>query len=82
MAKQEGVYIAGMIGYDHFPNNDIMLRHYNGPGEVWWAADVLESDHGKGQMLLSTLRIIENLGKDPVAEKILMNIISYSLSKN
>jgi len=82
MAKQEGVYIVGMIGYDHFPNNDIMLRHYNGPGEVWWAADVLESDHGKGQMLLSTLRIIENLGKDPVAEKILMNIISYSLSKN
>mgnify|MGYP007000133995 len=50
MAKQEGDYIAGLIGYDHFPNNDIMVRHYNGPGEVWWAADVLEAELGKGKM--------------------------------
>ena len=28
MSKIEGDYIAGMIGYDHFPNNDIMVRHY------------------------------------------------------
>ena len=77
MAKQEGVYIAGLIGYAHFPNNDIMLRHYNGPGKVWWAADVLETRMGQGKMLLSTLQIINNLGKDPVADKILFNIINY-----
>lgn len=77
MVKQEGAYIAGLIGYDHFPNNDIMLRHYNGPGEVWWAADVLETRMGQGKMLLSTLQIINYLGKDPVADKILFNIINY-----
>jgi hypothetical protein len=81
MCKQEGTYIAGMIGYDHFPNNDIMLRHYNGPGEVWWAADVLEANIGNGQLLMSTLRIIDFLGKDPVAEKILFNMMNYAASK-
>ena len=77
MAKQKGDYIAGLIGYDHFPNKDNMLRHYIGPGEVWWAADVLETPFGKGKMLLSTLRIVEFLDKDPVAEKLLYNIINY-----
>ena len=77
MAKQEGAYIAGLIGYDHFPSNDIMVRHYNGPGEVWWAADVLETRMGQGKMLLSTLQIINYLGKDPVADKLLFNIINY-----
>ena len=78
MSKQEGTYIAGMIGYDHFPNNDIMVRHYNGIGEVWWAADVLETSLGRGTMLLSTLLIIENLGKDPVADKLLSNMMQFS----
>lgn len=78
MSKIKGDYIAGLIGYDHFPNNEIMRRHYNGTGDVWWAADVLETEFGKGKMLLSTLRIIEFLGKDPVADKLLYNIINYA----
>jgi len=78
MAKQKGSYIAGLIGYDHYPNQDIMLRHYNGPGETWWAADVLEAPTGKGKMLLSTLDIINNLGVDPVADKILYNMIEFA----
>ncbi len=78
MSKQEGNYIAGMIGYDHFPNNDEMLRHYNGPGEVWAAADILETPFEKGTMLLSTMLIVENLGKDPVADKLLLNMIQFT----
>jgi hypothetical protein len=70
-----------MIGYDHFPNKDIMLRNYNGTGEVWWSADVLEASIGNGKMLLSTLQIIENLGKDPVADKLLLNMIKFSAKK-
>ncbi len=77
MAKQEGEIIAGIIGYDHFPNKDRMRRHYIGPGEVWYGADVLETKFGEGKMLLSTLRIVEFLDKDPVAEKLLYNIIDY-----
>lgn len=78
MSKQKGKYIAGMIGYDHFPNMDIMIRHYNGPGETWWAADVLEAEIGEGKMLLSTMDILTHLGSDPVAEKILFNMIEYA----
>ncbi len=77
LSKLKGEYIAGMIGYDHFPNNDVMVRHYNGPGEVWWAADVLQKNVGKGKMLLSTLRILNHLGKDPVAEMVLFNMINF-----
>ncbi|NQU54554.1 MAG: beta galactosidase jelly roll domain-containing protein [Bacteroidetes bacterium] len=78
MSKQKGKYIAGLIGYDHFPKMDIMIRHYNGPGETWWAADVLEAEIGNGKMLLSTLDILSHLGKDPVAEKILYNMINFA----
>jgi len=38
----------------------------------------LETDFGKGKMLLSTLRIIEFLDKDPVAEKLLYNMIEFA----
>lgn len=78
MSKQKGKYIAGMIGYDHFPNMDIMVRHYNGPGDTWWAADVLEAPMEKGTMLLSTLDLLSHLGRDPVAEKILYNMIEFA----
>ena len=78
MSKQKGTYIAGEIGYDHFPRLDIMVRHYNGPGETWWAADVLEANIGKGKMLLSTLDLLSNLGKDPVADKILFNMLEFA----
>jgi beta-galactosidase len=77
MSKQKGKYVAGLVGYDHFPNMDIMIRHYNGPGDTWWAADVLEAEIGNGRMLLSTLDLINHLDNDPVAEKILFNMINY-----
>ena len=78
MSKQKGKYIAGLIGYDHFPKMDIMIRHYNGPGETWWAADVLEAKIGEGKMLLSTMDILTHLGTDPVAEKLLFNMIEFA----
>ena len=52
-----------------------MQRHYNGIGDVLWAADVLLVEKGLGKMLYSTLKITENLGKDPVADKLLYNMI-------
>jgi len=73
----EGKYLTGVITYDQNKNMDIMLRHYNGIGDVLWAADVLLLEKGKGKMLFSTLKLTENLGKDPVAEKILFNMIDF-----
>ena len=75
MVRQEGEYICGVVTHDHFPHIDKMRRHYAGPGDVWWAADVLLALTGKGKMLLSTLKIIENLGRDPVADKVFFNMV-------
>jgi hypothetical protein len=78
MVRQEGEYICGVVSYDHFKDIDKMKRHYAGPGDVWWAADVLLTPMGKGMMLLSTLKLIENLGHDPVADKVLFNMIQIA----
>ncbi len=74
----EGNYLAGVITYDQNKNMDIRQRHYNGIGDVLWAADLLLVEKGNGKMLYSTLKIIENLGKDPVADKLLYNMISLN----
>lgn len=81
MMMQEGNIISGVVSYDHFKNVDKMLRHYPGPGDVWYGANVLEVSHGNGQMLLSTLDIISHLGTDPVAEKVLHNMMKHLQKK-
>ena len=77
MMMQKGEYIAGIMGYDHFPNQDIMVRHYNGIGDVFYGADVMTTPWGNGEMLFSTMDIITHLGKDPAAEKLLFNMIEF-----
>ena len=81
MVRQEGEYICGVVTYDHFKDIDKMKRHYAGPGDVWWAADVLLAPMGKGKMLLSTLKLIENLGRDPVADKVFFNMTQFAAKK-
>ncbi len=60
MVKLEGEYQCGVITYEHFPELDKMKRHYNGPGNVWWGADLSITPMGEGLLLLSTLLIINN----------------------
>jgi len=61
-------------------DNHSIDRNYLGLNEVWWGADLAAVPHGKGQMLLSTLRLKENLKTDPVAEKLLYNMIRWASS--
>ena len=37
--------------------------------------------HGAGRIVLNTLNIRENLGKDPVAERLLRNLLNYAAAK-
>ena len=67
--------IVGSIGFDWFSREHKM--HYSGPGASWWGADVAEVSLGKGRCIVSQLRLVGQLGKDPVAEKILGNLIRY-----
>jgi hypothetical protein len=71
--------IVGSIGYDWFPDYDLKKRHYYGQGDTWWGSDVANVSVGKGKCVVSTMRIIQNLGKDPVADKILYNMIDFMI---
>jgi beta-galactosidase len=72
-----GETVVGVVAFDWFPNYDRRKRHYYGPGDTWWGADVAVVPLGKGRCIASQLRLIGNLDKDPVADRILYNLIRY-----
>ena len=73
----KGNNIVQTVAFDRIPNGDILKRNYIGSGEVWSGSDLSIVKYGKGKMVLSTLKLIENLNYDPVSEIILLNIINY-----
>ncbi|MHC4351404.1 MAG: glycoside hydrolase family 2 protein [Planctomycetota bacterium] len=74
----DGKPIAGAIGFDFSPDFELSKRHYYGPGDVWWGTDVGVVPYGKGRCIMSQLRLVDNIGKDPVADKILFNMIEWT----
>jgi hypothetical protein len=72
-----GETIVAAVGYDWFPDYDLSKRHYYGPGDTWWGADVAIVPLGQGRCIASQLRLVENLGNDPAADKILFNLIRF-----
>jgi len=77
MIELESKAIVTVVANDNFPDMTLMKRHYIGTGDVWSGSDLSEVKHGKGSLLLSTMRIVPNLGDDPVADKLLLNLLSY-----
>jgi beta-galactosidase len=73
-----GETIAAAIGYDWYPEFDHSRRHYYGPGDTWWGADMTIVSVGTGRCIVSQLRLLDNVGKDPVADKILFNLIQFA----
>lgn len=67
--------IVASIGFKWFSEDHKL--HYSGPGQSWWGVDLAIVPHGKGRIVVSQLRIVENLGKDPVADKLLRNMIFH-----
>jgi hypothetical protein len=68
--------IVASIGFDWFSGDHEM--HYSGPGASWWGSDLPILSIGKGRCIISQLRLTNNLGKDPVADKILLNLIDFA----
>ena len=77
-----GETIAGTVGFDWFPDYDLSKRHYYGPGDTWWGADMAIAPLGRGRCIVSQLRLVDNLGSDPVADKILLNLIGWTTGES
>ena len=73
----KGKNIVQTIAFDRIPDGNILKRNYIGSGEVWSGSDLSIVEYGKGKMVLSTLKLIENINYDPVSEMVLLNIINY-----
>jgi len=73
----KGKNIVQTIAFDRIPDGNILKRNYIGSGEVWSGSDLSIVNYGKGKMVLSTLKLIENINYDPVSEMVLLNIINY-----
>jgi hypothetical protein len=74
--KMVGESVVGSIGFDWFSRDHKM--QYSGPGEAWWGSDVVIIPYGNGKVIVSQLRLEDNLTRDPVADKILANILRYA----
>jgi hypothetical protein len=68
--------IVASIGFQWFSGEHKL--HYSGPGESWWGADLAVVPKGEGRLIVSQLRIVGNLGKDPVADKLLGNLMRFA----
>ena len=72
-----GEPIVASVSHDwHQGEKD--AQNYLGPDAAWCGMDLGVVGHGQGRYVLSTMRIVENLGSDPVADKILFNLIEWT----
>ena len=73
----EGELIVGAISHGFYQDN-LDAENYLGPEPAWYGMELGVVPRGKGRYILSALRIIPNLGQDPVADKILYNLIDWT----
>jgi hypothetical protein len=67
--------IAGAVTWDWYKDYRFD-QNYLGPGETYWGSTFSEIPFGEGQVVLSMLRILENIDDDPVAKKLFYNILN------
>ncbi|MCF7818474.1 MAG: beta galactosidase jelly roll domain-containing protein [Kiritimatiellales bacterium] len=71
-----GQLIVGSVSYG-FHAQDNENQNYLGPEPAFYGMDMGIVPYGSGRYVLNTLRLLENLGSDPVADKILFNLIDW-----
>lgn len=72
---ETGEALVASIGFDWFSREHKM--HYSGPGASWWGSDVAILPYGEGRCIISQLRLLENLDREPVADKIMANLVRF-----
>lgn len=51
-------------------------RNHMGIDKAYWGTDLAVVKYGRGEIVLSSLKLLPNIGSDPVADKILINILN------
>lgn len=72
-----GEIIVGSVSHGWYQGEKDKQNHI-GPSPAWYGMDLGIVPHGKGRYVLSVLRIVENLGEDPVADRLLVNLIRFA----
>lgn len=63
--------IAGSVSWQAY-------HDYRAETKAWHGVDLGILPFGKGRMILSTLEILPHLGKDPLADKMLRNLLAFA----
>ena len=75
LTELEGETVVGALSWSY-------TTDYSGPRDFWWGSDLAIVPYGRGKMILSTLQLIENLGEDPIADKIFYNMVAFAASES
>ena len=60
-----------------FDTTPIASGNYMVGETAWWGSDILVRPYGSGRIVMTHLRIIEHLGKDPVADRLFVNLLNH-----
>ncbi len=60
-----------------FDTTPIAAGNYMMGETQWWGSDILVRRYGSGRIVFTHLRILENLGKDPVADRLFVNLLKH-----
>jgi len=77
MGNIEGEHIVTSITHGFYGGKDHEKQCYLGPEPFFHGMDMGIVGYGDGKYILSALRITPFLNKDPVADKIFVNILNY-----
>ncbi len=69
-------WISGNLTYDWYPGLD-HKQNYLGVSAALHGADLTQVAYGDGRYILCTHRLVENLGHDPVAERLFSNLLQW-----
>ncbi len=60
-----------------FDATPIATGNYMVGETAWWGSDLLVQRYGSGRIVFTHLRLLENLGEDPVAERLFVNLVNH-----
>lgn len=60
-----------------FDMSPAVSGNYGVDASAWWGNDLLVRRYGSGRIVFTHLRVLENLGNDPVADRIFVNMLRH-----